>query len=301
MWIFNKKADLLVFGIPCLAIFLDALHFLKFWNISGAYTFLLFFLFDGPHVLSTFVLGANAHENPRDFYKKSFGVFMMGGLVLGYLFRVNPQYTISIWSLIGSLHFIRQQYGWIAILIRKNKMPRNNFASRLIYIICGGSVILRLTNPYLSSPFPGGIFYYSSPIVFYAVLAIILGLSGIYFLRVKIIPASIAWQIVTSLLAWTLGMGIFGLGWAMIILHGLPYIYISLSAADAKYRFRYLGYLVCAAALLFSTKMGDGRNLLSALLFGIFSAVFLVHYFWDTIQWKFGHQKNKKIANLIGL
>jgi len=301
-WLFSRRADLLLFGGPALASLLLLLVGARIGLLGGDLPVSLWLLLvvgvDVAHVWST---GWRVYADADELRRRPALYLGLPAAAYGagvVLFTAGDLVFWRVLAYLATFHFVRQQYGWVALYRRKNgenDEPGASWERRLDAAAIYGATLAplvwwhaRLPRRFhwlIAGDYAAGLPAWAGPAAlaaFGAVFALWLAKEA----RRLATGRSVSWGkvlvVVTTALIWHLGIVVFDSDYAFavtnVLVHGVPYfglVFLSLgssaAARAAAGRRPVLADLGARHALLF----------LASLL----ALAFLEEWGWDRLVW----------------
>lgn len=301
-WLFSRHADLLLFGGPALASVLLLALGARTGDLNGELPLALWVVtvlgVDVAHVWST---GWRVYADPEEFHRRPAlylavpAAAYAAGVVL---YTAGPLVFWRVLAYLATFHFVRQQYGWVALYRRKggeNDEPGAAWERRLDVVTIYGATLAPLvfwhaTLPkrfhwLLAGDYVAGLPSWTGPAVlavFGAVFALWLAKEAHRLATGRAISWGKVLVVVTTALVWHLGIVVFDSDYAFavtnVLVHGVPYfglVFLSqrraAAARETAGRAPVLADLGARHALLF--------------LAPLVAIAFLEEWGWDRLVW----------------
>ena len=301
-WLFSRRADLLLFGGPALASLLLLALGARTGDLDGDLPLVLWVLtvlgVDVAHVWST---GWRVYADPEEFRRRP--ALHLAIPVAAYaagvvLYTAGPLVFWRVLAYLATFHFVRQQYGWVALYRRKggeNDEPGAGWQRRLDAVTIYGATLAPLVwwhaalprrfHWLLAGDYVSGLPAWAGPAAlgaFGIVFALWLGKEA----RRLATGLPVSWGkllvVGTTALSWHLGIVVFNSDYAFavtnVLVHGVPYlglVFLSLrKAAGAR-----------AAASRPSVLADFGARHAALFLAPLVAFAFLEEWGWDRLLW----------------
>jgi hypothetical protein len=301
-WLFSRRADSLLFGGPVLlSLFLLALG-ARTGDLDGDLPVALWVLMvvgvDVAHVWST---GWRVYADPEEFRRRP--ALYLGVPAAAYaagvvFYTAGPLVFWRALAYLATFHFVRQQYGWVALYRRKggeNDETGARWERRLDSLAIYGATVAPLVYWHATLPkrfhwliagdYAAGLPAWAGPAAlatFGAVFVLWLGKEARRFLTGRPVSWGKVLVVVTTALVWHLGIVVWDSDYAFaatnVLVHGVPYfglVFLSqrrvAAAREAAGRPRVLADLGARHAALFLVPLA------------VFA--FLEEWGWDRLVW----------------
>ena len=301
-WLFSRRADLLLFGGPALASVLLLALGARTGDLDGDLPVALWLLLvvgvDVAHVWST---GWRVYADTEELRRRP--ALYLGGEAAEHaagvvLFTAGDLAFWRVLSYLATFHFVRQQYGWVALYRRKggeNDEPAAPWERRLDAATIYSATLAPLAWWHATLPkrfhwlvagdYAAGLPAWAGPAAlaaFGALFALWAGKEARRLLAGRPVSWGKVLVVVTTALVWHLGIVVFDSDYAFavtnVLVHGIPYfglVFLSQRRAaagrEAAGRPRVLADLGARHAALF----------LAPLL----ALAFLEELGWDRLVW----------------
>ncbi len=301
-WLFSRRADLLLFGGPALASLLLLAVGARTGDLDGDLPLALWVVtvvgVDVAHVWST---GWRVYADPDEFRRRPALYLAIPGAAYAtgvLLYTAGPLVFWRVLAYLATFHFVRQQYGWVALYRRKsgeNEEPGAAWERRLDVATIYGATLAPLvfwhaTLPkrfhwLLAGDYVPGLPAWAGPAAL-AAFASVFALWLAKEARRLVTGRAVSWGkvlvIVTTALVWHLGIVVFDSDYAFsvtnVLVHGVPYfglVFLSQrKAAEAR------------AAEARAPVLADlGALHLACFLAPLVLVAFLEEWGWDRLVW----------------
>lgn len=301
-WLFSRRADLSLFGGPALASILLLALGARTGDLGGDLPLALWVLtvigVDVAHVWST---GWRVYADPEQFRQRPALYLAIPAAAYGagvLLYTAGPLVFWRVLAYLATFHFVRQQYGWVALYRRKsgeNDEAGAALGRRLDVATIYGATLAPLvwwhaTLPkrfhwLLAGDYAAGLPVWTGP----AALAAFGVLFAVWLAkeaRRLATGRSVSWGkvlvVVTTALVWHLGIVAFDSDYAFsvtnVLIHGVPYfglVFLSQRrAAEAR-----------AAAGRPPVPADAGARRVAFFLAPLVLVAFLEEWGWDRLVW----------------
>ncbi len=301
-WLFSRRADLLLFGGPAVASLLLLALGARTGDLDGELPLALWIVtvigVDVAHVWST---GWRVYADPEEFRRRPALYLAIPAAAYGsgvLLYTAGPLFFWRVLAYLATFHFVRQQYGWIALYRRKsgeNDEPGAAWERRLDVATIYGATLAPLVHWHATLPkrfhwLLAGDYVTGLPAWTGAAALAAFGLVFALWLvkEARRLASSrpVSWGkvlvVVTTALVWHLGIVVFDSDYAFavtnVLVHGVPYfglVFLSLrNAAEIRVaadRPRVLANL--------------GARHVALFLAPLVAFAFLEEWGWDRLVW----------------
>ena len=301
-WLFSRRADLLLFGGPALASVLLLALGARTGNLDGDLPLVLWVLtvigVDVAHVWST---GWRVYADPEEFHRRPAlylavpAAAYAAGVVL---YTAGPLVFWRVLAYLATFHFVRQQYGWVALYRRKsgeNDESNATWERGLDVATVYGATIAPLVRWHATLPkkfhwliagdYASGLPAWTGPAAL-AAFGVVFALWLAKEARRLASSRPVCWGkilvVVTTALAWHLGIVVFDSDYAFavtnVLVHGIPYfglVFLSQKKAAAT--------RVAAGHPRVLADLGARHIVL--FLAPLFAFAFLEEWGWDRLVW----------------
>ncbi len=301
-WLFSRRADLLLFGGPALASLLLLVGGARAGLLDGDLPIALWLLLvvgvDVAHVWST---GWRVYADPDELRRRP--ALYLGLPAAAYaagvvLFTAGDLVFWRVLAYLATFHFVRQQYGWVALYRRKNGENDEPGAARerridaaavygatLAPLVWWHAHLPRRFHWLIAGDYAAGLPAWTGPAALAAFGAVFALWAGKEVRRLAS-GRPVSWGkglvVVTTALVWHLGIVVFDSDYAFavtnVLVHGVPYfglVFLSLgssaAARAAAGRRPVLADLGARHALLFAVPL--------------LALAFLEEWGWDRLVW----------------
>jgi hypothetical protein len=242
-WLFGKRADLALFGGPAAAALLLLLAGRAAGLLDGdvpPWLFLLAVVFvDVAHVWSTvwrvYADGDELRARPALYAAVPASCYAAGVV----LYAVSPLLFWRVLAYTAVFHFVRQQYGWVALYRRKNR-EEGGLARALDAAVIYGATVTPLLFWHAHQPrrfqwFLQGDFVQGLPPAVSTAAFVFFGAVALAYAAKEVVRArrglSVSWGknlvVATTALTWFLGIVVLNSDYAFtvtnVLVHGVPY------------------------------------------------------------------------------
>jgi hypothetical protein len=297
-WLFSRRADLALFGGSTAAALLLLLvgHWTgqldgdaPLWLWVGAVVFV-----DVAHVWAT---GWRVYADSEEFRSRSSLYLSVPALCYAagvVAYSLSPLFFWRVLAYTAVFHFVRQQYGWVALYRRKNG-EEGGFSRHLDAAVIYGATLTPLLFWHAHQPrrfnwfLKGDFFSGLSPAVSRAAMVLYGGLLAVWLLKEALrfrrgLPVSWGKHLVvaSTVLMWFLGIVVLNSDYAFtvtnVIVHGVPYFGLVFFTERARGATRARSGKPPGLA---------GFAARSAVLFlvPLFALAFLEEWGWDLFVW----------------
>lgn len=301
-WLFSRRADLLLFGGPALASLLLLALGARTGDLDGELPLVLWVLtvigVDVAHVWST---GWRVYADPEEFRRRSalYLAIPAAAYAAGVLlYTAGPLVFWRLLAYLATFHFVRQQYGWIALYRRKsgeNDEAGAAWERRLDVATIYGATLAPLawwhaTLPrrfhwLLAGDYAAGLPAWTGPAALAAfglVLVLWFGKEARRFARGRPVSWGKVLVVVTTALVWHLGIVVWDSDYAFaatnVLVHGVPYFGLVFLSQRKAAAFR-----VAAGRPRVLADLGARHAAL--FLAPLVALAFLEEWGWDRFVW----------------
>jgi hypothetical protein len=301
-WLFSRRADLLLFGGPALASLLLLAGGARAGLLDGDLPVPLWLLLvvgvDVAHVWST---GWRVYADPEELRRRP--ALTLGLPAAAYaagviLFTAGDLVFWRVLAYLATFHFVRQQYGWVALYRRKsgeNDEPGATWERRLDAATIYGATLAPLVFWHARLPrrfhwliagdYAAGLPPWLGPAALAAFVAIAALWAGKEVRRVAS-GRPVSWGkilvVVTTALVWHLGIVVFDSDYAFavtnVLVHGVPYFGLVFLSARSSAAAR-------AAAGRKPVLADFGARHAALFLAPLFLLALLEEWGWDRLVW----------------
>lgn len=246
-WLFSRRADLLLFGGPALASLLLLGWGARTGDLDGDLPLALWLLLvvgvDVAHVWST---GWRVYADTEELRRRPALYLGLPAAVYATGVLLHTAGPLAFWralAYLATFHFVRQQYGWVALYRRKNgenDEPGAAWGRRLDAATIYGATLAPLVHWHATLPkrfhwllagdYAAGLPAWLGPAAlgtFGALLALWLGKEARRLAAGRPVSYGKALVVVTTALVWHLGIVVFDSDYAFavtnVLVHGVPY------------------------------------------------------------------------------
>jgi hypothetical protein len=301
-WLVSRRTDLLLFGGSALL----SVAFLAAGRAAGildgslppALWLLLVVGVDVAHVWST---GWRVYADGEEFRRREalYLAIPAGALAAGILAHsISPHLFWRLLAYAAVFHFVRQQYGWVALYRRKNgeeDEPGRAFGRRLDALTIYGATVAPLLwwharlprrfHWFLEGDFAAGLPAAVGPAAM-ALFGVVLVVYGVKEAVRVHRGARVSWGknlvVATTVLTWNLGIVVFDSDYAFsvsnVLVHGIPYLGIVLHTSRQRRREREARGM---RLTLTDRAAGNAALFVAPLLL----LAFLEEWGWDRFVW----------------
>ena len=299
-WLVSRRTDLLLFGGATLL----SLGLLAAGRAAGILHgslppelwLVLVVSVDVAHVWST---GWMVYADPEEFRRRSdlYLALPAAAFAAGVVAHsISPHLFWTLLAYAAVYHFVRQQYGWIALYRKKNgEADEGPFARRLDVLTIYAATVAPLVWWHASLPrrfhwFLKGDFVPGLPAAFGPAALGLLGAILLAYAAKEIVRARrgrpVSWGknlvVASTALVWYLGIVAFDSDYAFsvtnVLIHGIPYVGIVLLTCRARGEAR-------AARGKDPSLAGQAARHVLFFLAPLLAAAFLEEWGWDRLVW----------------
>ena len=301
-WLFSRRADLLLFGGPAFASILLLALGARTGDLDGELPLALWVVtvigVDVAHVWST---GWRVYADPEEFRRRPALYLAVPAAAYAagvLLYTAGPLVFWRVLAYLATFHFVRQQYGWIALYRRKNAENDESGASwerRLDVVTIYGATVAPLvfwhaTLPkrfhwLLAGDYVAGLPAWIGPAAV-AAFGVVFALWLAKEVRRLATGRPVCWGkvlvVVTTALVWHLGIVVFDSDYAFavtnVLVHGVPYFGLVFLTQQKAAKSR-----VAAGRPRVLADLGNRH--VALFLAPVVAFAFLEEWGWDRIVW----------------
>ncbi|MFN7986556.1 MAG: hypothetical protein U0529_03730 [Thermoanaerobaculia bacterium] len=301
-WLFSRRADLLLFGGPALASLLLLAWGARTGDLDGELPLALWvFTVVGVDVAHVWSTGWRVYADPEEFRRRPALYLAIPGVAYAAGVLLHTAGSLVFWralAYLATFHFVRQQYGWVALYRRKsgeNAEPGAAWERRLDVATIYGATLAPLLWWHASLPrrfhwLIAGDYAAGLPAwvgrwalaAFGAVFLAWLAKEARRLATGRPVSWGKALVVVTTTLVWFLGIVVLDSDYAFsvtnVLVHGVPYfglVFLSQrKAAEAR-----------AAAGRPGVLADVGARNVALFLAPLVAAAFLEEWGWDRLVW----------------